>query len=182
MTEDVASDTPLDAGVFIRAVEERDLPILHRWWNNLLNVSATGLPGGISLHEVHRQYRARPTGCPYEEWIAICVGGRDEPVGVIVVAPHHPEGRLVSIGSIIVDGAWRRRGIGRAAVRAVERWAAERFPGLTLRLGAFEAFPEDIAFCSACAYIAAGIFESDYRYRGQKQRVHRFEKPIPPWR
>ncbi len=152
------------------------MPVVHRWWNDPDNFGATGLEHSISFEEALAWFHARPAAEPYEEWFAICVEGVEEPVGIIVIAPGHPQENLVSIGSIIIDKKYRRRGFGRQAIQELEAWVAEHYPGMTLSLGVFEAFPEAKEFWIACGYTLTETVETGYEYQGRKQRAFKFEK------
>lgn len=152
--------------------------VVHGWWNDPDNFGATGLENGISFEEALSWFHARPAAEPYEEWFAVCVEDVEEPAGIIVIAPGHPQENLVSIGSIIIDKEHRQRGLGRQTIQELEAWVAENYPGTALSLGVFEAFPEAKAFWEACGYTLVKAVETDYEYRGRKQRAFKFEKKI----
>jgi RimJ/RimL family protein N-acetyltransferase len=46
--------------VFLRAVEEDDLPLVHRWGNDPASVGEYDTPRPVSLDDVRRRYRERP--------------------------------------------------------------------------------------------------------------------------
>ncbi len=85
----------------------------------------------------------------------------------------------MSIGSIIIDKQYRRRGLGRQAIQQLEGWVAANYPGTILSLGVFEAFPEAKEFWIACGYTLTETVQTDYEYQGRKQRAFKFEKEIP---
>jgi RimJ/RimL family protein N-acetyltransferase len=170
--------TDMNEKVVLRPVREEDMPIILQWWNDPDNFGATGLEQGISLEAALRKFRARPSTEPFEEWFAICSEESDEPLGILIVAPGHPQEDLLSIGSLIVDKRYRRRGIGRQAVEEMETWARERYLELTLSLGVFESFPGARSFWEACGYVYTETVDTDYVYRGRKQRAFRFRKRL----
>lgn len=145
------------------------MSVVHRWWNDVDNFGATGLEHNISFEEALSWFHAWPAAEPYVEWFAVCAKGVEEPVGIIVVAPGHPQENLVSIGSIIIDKQYRRHGFGRQAIQYLERWVAENYPGMRLSLGVFDAFPEAKEFWIACGYKLVKTVETDYEYQGRKQ-------------
>jgi RimJ/RimL family protein N-acetyltransferase len=165
--------------VYLRPVREADMPAIHRWWNDPENFGATGLEHGISFEQAVSRFNARPSATPYEEWFAICRVGREEPIGIAIVAPHHPEQGLLSIGSLIVARAFRRQGVGRRAVESLEEWAQEHYPGLTLSLGVFRRFPGAVRFWEACGFRIVRQVVTNYEFEGQRQMALKFEKEIP---
>jgi RimJ/RimL family protein N-acetyltransferase len=168
----------MNGKVFLRPVQEEDMPLILQWWNDPDNYGATGLEHGMSLEAALARFHARPSAEPYEEWFAVCVEDLSTPIGIIIVAPRYPREDLVSIGSMIIDKDHRRRGLGRQAIAEVEEWAGAKYPGLTLSLGVLEPFPEAGSFWEACGYTLAETVDTNYMYQGRKQRAFKFRKRL----
>lgn len=164
--------------VILRPVREEDMPVILQWWNDPDNYGATGLEHGMSLESALMKFRARPSAEPFEEWFAICLEGIEMPIGIIIIAPRHPQENLVSIGSIVIDKKHRRQGFGRQAIEELEKWVKANYPGLTLNLGVLESFPEAKSFWEACGYVLVETVDTDYVYQGRKQRAFKFTKKL----
>ncbi|MFB6451277.1 GNAT family N-acetyltransferase [Bradyrhizobium tunisiense] len=124
----------------------------------------------------HRFLTATPSGYGRESKYTFVVRLKGEDVGLVDVIRGYPEASTSFIGLLAIIETHQRRGIGRAAFRAVERFARNRLGACKLRLAVVATNPV-MGF-----WRAMGFHETDevrpYNDERISSTVHPMEKRI----
>lgn len=122
-------DKPIDIEIRLRAVEPEDIEAIYRWENDheVWQYSAAHTP--FSRHQLTQYVMASLEQDIYSTKQLRLIGevcGSDgyEAVGAVDLYDFDPYHRRAGVG-ILVDTAWRRRGVGRAMLKALKDYVKD---------------------------------------------------------
>lgn len=160
----------------IRPIQITDAALVLDWENNLpeWNKGNTDIPYSLpdilnliyDLQDVHRAGQGR--------WM-ICLPGSPQPVGVVDLTDIHFDRGESSVGVLVADPAWRRKGIASQALLLLEEKAAEL--GIRRLLSAvFSRNKPSIALFEQLGYQKIGLADETYFVEGTYIKPLLFEK------
>jgi RimJ/RimL family protein N-acetyltransferase len=122
-----------ESGIVSRAIEPGDLPRLQALCERSADYYEAVTAGPPGPSEAHSIYTILPPNRNYDDKFLFGLWIEDDLIGVIDLVRNYPADSVWMVGLVLLDPAWRGRGLGREIVSALLSWMQAK-GGTTARI------------------------------------------------